>query len=103
MYKRILTSALLFGMVATGPPAAAMTCAPRVDLVDRLSTEFNERLTATGLQNARSLIEVWSSVGGDSFTILVSHPNGISCVVSAGKYWTTITPAPAPDKEGVAG
>ncbi len=103
MYKRILTSALLFGMVATGPPAAAMTCAPRVDLVDRLTTQFNEVLTATGLQNARSLIEVWATPDGNSFTILVSHPNGISCVVSAGKNWTAITPMPPPDKKGVAG
>lgn len=101
MYKRILTSALLFGMVATGPPAAAMTCAPRVDLVDRLSTEFDETLTATGLQNARSLVEVWSSPDRGSFTILVSHPNGISCVVSTGKNWTSI--AAPPDKKGVAG
>ena len=101
MYKRILTSALLFGMVATGPPAAAMPCAPRADLVDRLTAQFDETLTATGLQNARSLIEVWASLDGRSFTILISHPNGISCVVSAGKNWTTI--APTQDDNGVAG
>lgn len=101
MYKRILTAGLLFGMVSTGPPALAAGCASRDAITDKLSTAYEETLTATGLQNADALIEIWSSEKTGSFTILVTRPDGISCVVSTGQNWSTI-PATAPP-DGIAG
>jgi hypothetical protein len=100
MYKRILTSALLFGMIATGPPASAAPCGVRDLMVERLLSHHKEQLTATGLQNERSVVEVWTSKDG-SFTILITRADGISCMVSAGHHWTAVEPKPDPD--GVAG
>jgi hypothetical protein len=94
MYKRILTAGLLFGMVATGPPARAATCALRDVIVEKLATAFDETLAATGLQNETTMIEIWSSDKSGTFTILLTRPNGISCVVSAGEYWTPAAPVP---------
>ena len=101
MYKRILTAGLLFGMVSTGPPAHAVTCMPRTDLVAKLTTAYAEKLTARGLQNESSIVEVWASAETGSYTILLSRANGISCVISAGTHWLTETPALT--KDGVAG
>lgn len=101
MYKRILSAGLLFGMIATGPPAEAASCAMREQIVEKLTSSYHESLTATGLQNAEALVEIWSSPESGTFTILVTRPNGISCVVSTGEHWTTIKQTPTP--EGFAG
>jgi len=101
MYKRILTAALLFGMACTGPPVWALTCAPREALVARLTSEYAETLTARGLQNGAALIEVWSSEERGSFTILLTRPDGISCVMSAGTHW--MMEKPIVTTGGVAG
>jgi hypothetical protein len=102
MYKRILTAGLLFGMIATGPPAWAAGCGLRDVLVEKLTETYAERLTATGLQNAQSMVEIWTSDKTGSFSILVTRPDGISCLVSAGNHWTVVEEiSEAP--EGVGG
>lgn len=87
MYKRILITALVFGMVSTGPPAYAAFCAPRKDVVDKLELQFNEKLTAGGLQNSQNLLEIWTSTISNTFTVLSTKANGISCIVSSGTHW----------------
>ena len=101
MYKRIITAGLLFGMACTGPPAHAMTCMPRAELVSKLTTAYTETLTARGLQNARSIVEIWASAETGSYTILVSRADGISCILSAGTHWLAETPVAT--KKDVAG
>ncbi len=101
MYKRLISAALVFGMAILPPPAWAMTCAPREGLVERLDDKFNEVLTARGLQNETTLIEVFTSEKSGSYTILISRADGISCIVSSGTHWLAETPAPA--LEGMAG
>lgn len=92
MYKRIITAALLFGMAAQAPPAHAQTCAPRASVVERLNIQFKETLTAQGLQNGNALIEIFASKDTGSFTVLMTNPNGVSCVVSTGSHWLPIKP-----------
>lgn len=101
MYKRIITGALLFGMAALGPPAYAMTCGPRDGVVNHLTSRFSETLSARGLQNAQSIIEIWTSQENGTYTILITRTDGVSCVVSSGTHWLTETPVKVPD--GVAG
>lgn len=87
MYKRIVTSALLFGAAALAPPAYAANCAPRDSVVERLQSKFSEQLTAGGLQATQpvqTMVEVWSSPDTGTFTVLLTNPNGISCIVGAG-------------------
>ena len=89
MFKRIITAALLFGMAATGPPvlAQSLRCAPRDLVVDRLATQFSERLTARGLQSPEILMEIWTSADTGTYTVLLTRADGISCVVSTGTDW----------------
>ena len=101
MYKRILTSALLFGMACTGPPAWAQSCAPRAAVVTLLKESYGEVLAARGLQDTKALIEIFASVESGSFTVLRSRPDGISCILSTGTHWL-VEPI-LPKKEGVAG
>ncbi|MDC0659237.1 hypothetical protein N6L27_14635 [Leisingera sp. SS27] len=87
MFKRLLGLSLLFGMAATAPPALAASCGDREVMTQKLESGYSERLTAGGLQKSRpeaTVIEVWSSDETGTFTVLVTHANGISCVVATG-------------------
>ena len=87
MFKRVLAAGLLFGMVATAPPAQANNCALRDKVVDRLQTKYSESLTAGGLQgskNVQTMVEVWASEKTGTFTVILTNPQGISCVVATG-------------------
>ncbi|MDA5092929.1 hypothetical protein O2N63_02420 [Aliiroseovarius sp. KMU-50] len=91
MFKRLVSSALIFGAASLAPPVPAAhampSCAPRIDLVEKLSAQYSEGLVGGGLQSQKELLEVWSSPETGSFTILVTNANGVSCIVAAGKNW----------------
>lgn len=81
-----------FGSAFTALPVNAassksdMTCGSRKDLVADLGRDFDERLMFRGVTALGNLVEVFTS-GGGSWTILVDHPGGFSCVLSAGSPW----------------
>jgi hypothetical protein len=80
-----LTSA---AVVLIAIPAAAATgsppCALRPELLKQYSKQLNEQPVALDLTNNGSLIEVLTSDGGSTWTIMISQPNGSSCLVAAG-------------------
>jgi len=86
MFKRLFTAATLFGLAATAPPVHAQQalCGLRDTVVDRLASRFSEQLVAGGLQNAQSVVEFWASPETGTFTVLISHADGMSCIVSSG-------------------
>lgn len=100
MFKRLITTALLFGMAATAPPAYAASCAMRDTLVEGLKSKFSETLTAGGLQGSQTtatLIEVWASEQNGTFTVIITNPQGVSCVVAAGTDWFQSDQVAGPD------
>jgi C4-type Zn-finger protein len=73
--------------VAMSTAAAQNICAKREEIIQKLWDRWQEVLTANGLANDNRLIEVFVSKKG-SWTIIISDPNGRSCVASAGQNWT---------------
>ncbi len=72
-------------------PKGDMTCGSRHDLVADLDRDFDERLMFRGVTKLGNLVEVFTS-GEGSWTILVDHPSGFSCVLSAGSLWEISDP-----------
>lgn len=95
MFKRIIAGGLLFGMAATAPPAFAASCAMRDIVVARLQSNYSESLTAGGLQGNQTMttmLEVWASQENGTFTVIITNPQGVSCIVAAGTDWFVSTP-----------
>ena len=70
--------------------AAAMqgnNCGARNTVLDYLSTKYAEQPVAMGVAANGSLIEVLSSKKGSTFTIIVTVPDGKTCMVAAGEGW----------------
>lgn len=63
-----------------------ITCGPRHELAAGLDRDFDEQPLFRGVTALGNLVEVFTS-GEGSWTILVDHPGGFSCVLSAGSPW----------------
>jgi hypothetical protein len=86
-----VTGAAVALIAMSAIPAAATTasppCAPRPELLKQLAKQFHEQPAALGLTSNGSLIEVLTSDDGETWTIMISQPNGSSCLVAAGASW----------------
>jgi hypothetical protein len=98
MYKRVLTAALVFGMLATAPPAAhaQLSCGDRKSMVERLSRTYGEARKGAGLAGRTALFEIWASDVTGSWTILKTAPNGTACLIAAGENWRDDRPVFTP-------
>lgn len=82
---RRLLLALPLLLTLCGNPAFTQTtnCGDRDQIVETLSRKYDEQQVFLGVTTGTSLVEVFASESG-TWTALVSHPNGISCMVSSG-------------------
>lgn len=66
---------------------AQQACAVRNEAVVQLERQFDEQVAGRGLAaNGQRMLELFVSETG-SWTLLVSDPNGRSCVVASGEAW----------------
>lgn len=70
--------------------AVAGICFDRAELMKHLDTKFSEAPVAAGLANNGSVIEVFASKEGNTFTIVLTQPNGATCVMASGEAWMGI-------------
>jgi hypothetical protein len=85
MSKAVLLSLGL--VLASSAAVAQVPCGERTKIVGWLGTNYKEAPVATGLSNKGALVEVLSSLDGETWTIIVTKPNGISCIVDTGQAW----------------
>lgn len=81
---------------ASAPASAAMPCAPRDQLRADLAARYGETPVARGVVGDRHVFEVYAAPTG-SFTVVVTRPDGLSCVMAAGDGWQAVAPPPADD------
>ncbi len=82
--KKLVFAILLFA----GSPsiAAAQTiCVDRAAMLDRLAAEFGEQLTAVKMIENFGLVEVLRSPSMGTWTIILTNPSGISCMLAVGE------------------
>ncbi len=90
MHKVIaLIAGLAVVLVASSVTAepAGRPCGPRSEVVAGLAKKYQESPVAIGVTSGGGLVEVLSSSGGETWTIIVSSPEGISCLVTSGEGW----------------
>ena len=84
-----MTSLLLSDAVAREAQlnsAIISTCGERQMVLGSLKKDYKEVQDAIGISNGGGLIEVFVSPEG-SFSITVTSPNKITCIISAGENW----------------
>ncbi len=89
-----LLIALTLSLVATAQTAQNAGCSTRDDLLNRLSDGFSEDPVALGVATSGGVLEVLSSASGATWTIIITTPDGQSCLFASGESWQTL-PSPA--------
>ena len=69
-------------------------CETRDSVLEFLSTRYSEAPVAMGVSKDGGLVEILTSGPGSTFTIIVTMPNGLTCMVAAGDSWENLAPRP---------
>ena len=69
-------------------------CGPREGGLRSLAEKYGEELVGAGLVEQGFLFELLVSQNGETWTLLMSFPDGISCVAAHGENWRRVTEPP---------
>ncbi|MCG8691015.1 MAG: hypothetical protein MI806_07375 [Minwuiales bacterium] len=83
--------------VVIAAPAAGqivrVQCADRDAYAKHLYRSFREQPRARALSSNGTVIEVFATPDGSSWTILRVYPNGAACAIDGGEAWLAVDPA----------
>lgn len=65
-------------------------CAERGVVLQKLTGQYGETRRSIGLAANNGIVELHASGDTGSWTITVTHPNGMTCLVAAGTSFETI-------------
>jgi hypothetical protein len=86
--------ALSFGfavvIAATQAGHAAPQCAERTSVLAQLAGKFGETRRAIGLSASNTVMEMHASDASGSWTITVTLPNGMTCLVASGQGYEAV-------------
>jgi hypothetical protein len=84
--------ASMFALVFLNVPVFAQgaNCGERADIVAQLTEKYGEARQNVGMNQNNSLVEVFASEATGTWTILVTMPTGVSCLVAAGQNWQVV-------------
>ncbi len=68
-------------------------CAPRDTVIERLASRFGETRQSIGLGSQGAVVETFASHDTGSWTITVTMPNGITCLVASGQSFEELAEA----------
>jgi len=88
--KRAFMPALVLATMAgfalpPAPAGAQMVCGKRADIISQLSERYGETRRSMGLAEGRGVVELYASEETGSWTILMTNPRGIACMMAAGQ------------------
>ncbi len=88
MWKALMLGAA--AVLLAWPAVAAPQCSPRESVLKMLQSKYKEAPVAVGVTNNGGLVEVLSTGQGETWSIIITTPQGVSCLVAAGEGWRAV-------------
>ncbi|MEQ9015935.1 MAG: hypothetical protein RLO38_15605 [Roseovarius confluentis] len=85
----VLTTALFVGM-ASSALAQGQTCGARDAVIERLAERYGESRQSIGMAPEGRVVEVFASLESGTWTITVTMPNGMTCLVASGQSYENL-------------
>ena len=87
--RMLAMAALALGLLVHTAAAvrAQPVCMPHDELTERLYATFAEVPAANAIANNGALVELFASRDRSSWTLAMTRPGGMSCVLVAGQEW----------------
>ena len=73
-----------------GTPTMAGICDKRAEITGLLKRRYEEAPVALGVTNGGGLVELLTSENGETWTLIITYPNGLTCLMAAGENWESI-------------
>lgn len=101
MTAKILKTAVLGGLAATAfavalgvgfraTASAQSACTTRAEVTKQLDSRYSEAPVAIGLSRNGGVVEVFASTDGSTWTMIITMPDGTSCMMAAGEAWENL-------------
>lgn len=87
----IISAAIVFFNVSV---SASAMCGTRADFVKVLANKYQESPRSMAFAGEVNVVEVFTSKDGATWTILVTTPDGKTCIIAAGKGWEEVPQKP---------
>ncbi|MEO1239617.1 MAG: hypothetical protein AAFW64_08160 [Pseudomonadota bacterium] len=71
--------------------SSAQNCGPRQPLVERLADRYGESRQSIGLGTQNRIVETYANSETGSWTITVTLPNGMMCLLASGHAFEAVT------------
>jgi hypothetical protein len=78
---------------AQTPPQTPANCGPRDAVLRQLAETFGETRQSVGIGSDNAVVEIFASDETGSWTILVTLPSGVSCLVASGQSFEEVAEA----------
>ena len=95
MTKRKTTLLLAAAIALPATAADAARCVPRAEALSALTERYGETRRGIGLDSRGTVVEVFAAEAG-GWTILVTRPDGTSCMVASGTGYEDLAEALPP-------
>jgi hypothetical protein len=76
--------------------AQGQNCGNRELVVERLTTKYGESRQSIGMAPKGRVVEVFASMETGTWTITVTMPNGVTCLVASGQSFEELDEPVAP-------
>ena len=76
----------------SGPASASPGCDLRDTVLAKFATRHSEAPIVQALAFGGGMIEVLATADGSTWTMVMSFPNGQTCILGAGTDWQPLTP-----------
>ena len=87
MWKTLALGAGFALIASTAMAQAQPQCNKRDNVLALLAKKYQETPIAAGVTNTGGLVEVLTDIKSGTWTIIVTTPQGMSCLVAAGEGW----------------
>lgn len=85
----ILVALVIASWLAAPTALAQSVCSSHKMVAENLQKGYAETPVSMGVTVGGAVIEVFASPDG-SWTLVITQPNGVTCLIAAGKDWETL-------------
>lgn len=95
LHLAALTAAAALFIASTTQASAQgrSNCGPREVVIKKLAEGYGETRQSIGIGSNNAMVEVFASAETGSWTILVTQPTGVSCLVASGQAFEQVAEA----------
>ncbi len=96
-YKIAAAAAMLAAFFLPGSAQAPPFCTATEAMLEALAGRYGERPAGVGVTPGGALLQLLIRPDFRSWTVLLTRPDGVSCLLAAGRDWQGLTERPGLD------